>query len=400
MSLEKKPQPSGIENYYVIKNNKKMRFGFTTGSCAAAAAKAAAGILTEMLEPAEDGQYYIDLMTPKGIALHLRVENIRRGENWVSCGIVKDAGDDPDVTDGIMIEAKVSKREEKGIYIDGGSGVGRVTRKGLEQPVGNAAINSTPRRMIEQAVAEIAEMSGTDCGFEVIVTAVGGRETAERTFNPRLGIKGGISILGTSGIVEPMSEAALLKSIEIELKQQLALGRRSLIVTLGNYGKAYLEKLNELPMKESVKCSNYVGEVIDMAVAGGAEGMLFVAHLGKFIKLAGGIMNTHSRNADCRAELMAANAMRAGADAESVLRILDTETTDEALAILKEKNLLEQTMRIIMEKTEYYLNRRTYGGMKIEALIFSNEFGYLGETSGCREMIDTILMEEKELNER
>lgn len=400
MSLERQPHLSGIEDYYIIKNNKKMRFGFTTGSCAAAAAKAATGILTEVLEAAEDGRYYIDLMTPKGILLHLRAENIRKGEDWVSCGIIKDAGDDPDVTDGIMIEAKVSRCERKGIYIDGGSGVGRVTRKGLEQPVGNAAINSTPRRMIEQAVAEIAEMSGQDCGFEVIISAVGGKETAERTFNPRLGIKGGISILGTSGIVEPMSEAALLKSIETELNQQLALGRRKLIVTLGNYGKAYLEKLDELPMKESVKCSNYVGEVIDMAVAGGAEGLLFIAHLGKFIKPAGGIMNTHSRNADCRAELMATSALRAGADADSALRILDTETTDEALAIIKEKNLLEETIRIILEKVEYYLNRRAYGGMKIEALIFSNEYGYLGETSGCRELIDTILREEKERNER
>ena len=197
---------TGLEGYYSIKNNKKMRFGYTTGSCAAGAAKAAGRMLL-----LDESCRYTELMTPKGISLNLEILHMTRGENWVSCAVQKDAGDDPDRTDGLEIYVKVEKRNAPGICIDGGEGVGRITKKGLEQPVGSAAINKVPRAMIEKELEEICDAAGYDGGLFVTVSVPDGAKTAAGTFNPRLGIEGGISILGTSGIVEPMSEAALVR---------------------------------------------------------------------------------------------------------------------------------------------------------------------------------------------
>lgn len=375
---------TGIESHYIIKNNKKLRFGYTTGTCAAAASKAAAMML--LLDEPMD---CVELKTPKGIELNLEiVDTIRTGDS-VSCAIVKDGGDDPDVTHGLKIYAKVERIAE-GFIIDGGEGVGRVTRGGLEQPVGAAAINSTPRRMIGEALKEAAENAAYQGGLKAVISVPGGEKTAEKTFNPILGIQGGISILGTSGIVEPMSETALIRSLELEMKQQAASGRKYLVVTLGNYGKNYLAELEDVPVKDSVKCSNYIGEVIDIAVNLGVKGLLFIAHIGKFAKVAGGIMNTHSRNADARAEILAAAALRAGISREGALRILETPTTDAALDILAEENIMKQTMDVLMEKIAFYLNHRCYGAIETEALVFSNDRGYLGETDGFRKMVEKI----------
>ena len=375
---------TGIESHYIMKNNKKLRFGYTTGTCAAAASKAAAMML--LLDEPMD---CVELKTPRGIELNLEiVDTIRTGDS-VSCAIVKDGGDDPDVTHGLKIYAKVERIAE-GFIIDGGEGVGRVTRGGLEQPVGAAAINSTPRRMIGEALKEAAENAAYQGGLKAVISVPGGEKTAEKTFNPILGIQGGISILGTSGIVEPMSETALIRSLELEMKQQAASGRKYLVVTLGNYGKNYLAELEDVPVKDSVKCSNYIGEVIDIAVNLGVKGLLFIAHIGKFAKVAGGIMNTHSRNADARAEILAAAALRAGISREGALRILETPTTDAALDILAEENIMKQTMDVLMEKIAFYLNHRCYGAIETEALVFSNDRGYLGETDGFRKMVEKI----------
>ena len=385
---------TGIEEYYIIKDNKKMQFGYTTGSCAAAAAKASARML--LGGASESTVESVMLHTPKGIDLTLEVLNVEKtpavSPEKVSCGIRKDAGDDPDLTHGLIIYASVEK-QENGFTIEGGEGVGRITKAGLEQPVGEAAINSVPRRMIEEALREEAARAGYRGGLRAVISVPGGEKTAEQTFNPRLGIQGGISILGTSGIVEPMSETALIKSLQVELAQQIAGGRKHIVVTLGNYGRDYLEGLENFPLKESVKCSNYVGEVIDAALNYGAEELVFIAHIGKFVKVAGGIMNTHSRNADSRAEILAAAALRAGLDRAGALKILDTLTTDEALDILEEEGCLEETMKIICEKIGFYLNHRSYGRLKTEAMIFSNSRGYLGETAGFRDAVERIRKE-------
>lgn len=372
---------TGLEQFYSIKNNKKMRFGYTTGSCAAAAAKAAVRML--LTQETVTGE---TLLTPKGILLNLEILHARKGPDWASCAVRKDGGDDPDVTNGLEIFVRAEKTKEKGVFIDGGSGVGRVTRKGLEQPVGAAAINKVPRAMIQKEVEELCRDNHYLGGISIVVSVPKGEETALKTFNPRLGIEGGISILGTSGIVEPMSEAALIKSIEIEMRQKIENGAEYLLITPGNYGAAYLKEHMELPAEESLKCSNFIGETLDMAVNMGAKGILFVSHIGKFVKVAAGIMNTHSHCSDARAEILGANAVRAGMSLERVRDILNTITTDETLAIIKEEGFLKPVMKEITERIQYYLEQRTYQRLLLGAILFSNEHGYLGETTHAQEL--------------
>ena len=379
---------TGLEDCYVIKNNKKMRLGYTTGSCAAAAASGAAQILLGGKTITE-----VSLMTPKRILLHLKLEDITVKDNMVSCGVRKDAGDDPDTTDGILVVASVEKMsgpQPVRIQIDGGQGVGRVTKPGLACKPGEAAINPVPRSMIMRAVEEAADQYGYEGSLKVTISVPKGQETARRTFNPRLGIEGGISILGTSGIVEPMSEKALIRSIEVEMSQHVAQGEQYLLITPGNYGADYLREHMDLPFEKNIKCSNYVGETIDMAVNMGVKGILFVSHIGKFVKVAGGIMNTHSHSADSRMEILCANGIRAGADLACARDILECSTTDEALHVLEKDHILQETMKEITDRIQFYLDHRSYDQILLGAVLFSNEFGFLGQTPDAEELIRRI----------
>ncbi len=381
---------TGLEDYYVIRNQKKMRFGYTTGSCAAAACRGAAEMLLGGKKIRE-----VELMTPKGILLTLELLDIRMERGSVSCAVRKDAGDDPDTTNGILVYAEVEKTES-GITIDGGIGVGQVTRPGLSQKIGEAAINPVPRAMIMREAAAAADKYDYEGGLKVTISVPEGVEIGKKTFNPRLGIVGGISILGTSGIVEPMSEKALIESIRLEMKQHFSSGEEYLLVTPGNYGAQYLQEHMKLPFEKNIKCSNYVGETIDMAVDMGVKGILFISHIGKFVKVAAGIMNTHSHSADARMETLASNAIRAGADLECARAVLSCNTTDEALDVLHEKGALENTMKEIMARIQFYLNHRSYEQIKLGAVVFSNVYGYLGQTADAEELIGLISCGNKE----
>lgn len=387
---------TGLEDYYVVKNQKKLRFGYTTGSCAAGAARGAAELLL-----GEDEIEEAELMTPKGILLHLELLDMKRDENAASCAVRKDAGDDPDTTNGILVYAKVEKFQirsdmEDRIVIDGGTGVGRVTKPGLSQKIGEAAINPVPRAMILQAVEEIADRYHYEGGLKVTISVPEGEKIARKTFNPRLGIVGGISILGTSGIVEPMSEKALIDSIRVEMSQHAAMGEQYMLVTPGNYGADYLREHMALPFEKNIKCSNYVGETIDMAVDMGVKGILFISHIGKFVKVAAGIMNTHSHSADARMEVLCANAIRAGGDLACARSILQCNTTDEALRVLDENHILRETMKEITDRIQFYLDHRSYQQILLGAVIFSNEYGYLGQTEHAAELINKISKGDRE----
>lgn len=376
---------TGLEDLYVIRGNKKLRFGYTTGSCAAAACKAATKILL-----GKEKMETVELMTPKGILLSLQLEKIKQEESAVICGVRKDGGDDPDTTNGLLIFARVEKCQKPGIQLDGGVGVGRVTRPGLSQEIGEAAINPVPKAMILKVAEEVCQEYDYEGGLKVTIFVPDGEETAKKTFNPRLGILGGISILGTSGIVEPMSEAALIESIRVEMRQRHAQGEEYILATPGNYGADYLREHMTLPYEKNIKCSNYVGETIDMAVDMGVKGILFVAHIGKFVKLASGIMNTHSHSADARMETIASNAIRAGAPLACAKKILEGTTTDEALDILSEYGFLEKTMEEILSRIQYYLNHRSYSRILLGAVVFNNIYGYLGQTEDAGELIKQI----------
>lgn len=359
-----------------------MRYGFTTGSCAAAAAKAAAYMLLSGRQ-----KNTITIETPKGIPYTAEILEITRGEKAVQCAVRKDGGDDPDITSGALIYAEVSLTDhtrtqatDTRIHIDGGIGVGRVTKPGLDQPVGNAAINHVPREMIAKEVLEVCDLMDYKGNLQVIISVPEGEAIAKQTFNPRLGIVGGISILGTSGIVEPMSNQALLDTIRVELNQRRAEGFDYVAVAPGNYGLDFMKKAYGYDLDKSVKCSNFIGATIDMAVECGFTRMLLTGHIGKLIKVAGGIMNTHSKEADCRMELLSAFAIHEGAGADVAAKILDCVATEEAVRLLREAGKQQEVMDYAMERIMFYLKKRAGGRMQIDCIMYDNTFGELAKS--------------------
>ena len=397
--------------------------GYTTGTCAQAATKAAMQMLFtgEKLEK-------ISVELPQGERLQLDIVDIRMEykedeslPEEVTCAVKKNSGDDPDITNGVLVyskvkkntlevpeegqcekqfcEAKASNRKKRAgqkkydrIHIDGGTGIGRVTKPGLNQPVGEAAINRVPRQMIRKEVEEACEEVGYTGGINVVISIPEGVRLAKETFNPRLGIEGGLSVLGTTGIVNPMSEQALIDTIEVEMKVCLAEKYRYLIVAPGNYGLDFLKEQYSIEENDVVKCSNYIGQTIDMAMEQGCKGVLLAGHIGKLIKVAGGIMNTHSRWADCRMDLFATAALRAGIDGKKARVFLECVTTDDALKKCSEeerKKIMEQ----LMIRMEEYLNYRTKGEMEIGVVTFSNVYGILGKTGKAEELIYAFVKE-------
>ncbi|WP_455715200.1 cobalt-precorrin-5B (C(1))-methyltransferase CbiD [Anaerosporobacter sp.] len=361
---------------------KKLRSGFTTGSCAAAAA----GASTHMLL-AGNILHEVALLTPKGVTLHLKIEEISKTKDSVRCAVRKDSGDDPDVTNGILVYATVRRIQGSQIIIDGGIGVGRVTLPGLSQKVGEAAINKVPKQMISKEVMSACENMGYDGGLEIIIDIPEGLEIAKRTFNKRLGIEGGISILGTTGIVEPMSESALIDSIELEIKVKKANGQEVLILTPGNYGVDYLNERLHIDIDKAVKCSNYIGEALDTAVEVGYKKILMVGHIGKFVKLAAGIMNTHSKQADARMEIFLANTALEGANLETLQKVEKAVTTDEMISILKQSGHLEGVIKRIMRRIQYYIRSRVDSDSKVGIIVFSLAHGLIGQTEEIADLL-------------
>ena len=362
--------------------DKLLRCGYTTGTCAALAAAGAARLLLTGEAPAA-----LSLVTPKGWPVEVEPELCRMSGDAARCAVRKDAGDDPDVTDGMLIEATVTKTAA-GIGIDGGAGVGRVTKPGLDQPVGAAAINAVPRKMIREAVEKIMAACGYTGGLSVVISAPGGEEIAKKTFNPRLGIVGGISILGSSGVVEPMSERAIVETTALEIRQAAADGNKRLILLPGNYGMDYLmQNLPALSAVPRAKCSNYIGDAVDAARLEGFEEVILIGHIGKLVKLAGGIMNTHSKTADCRRELFVCHAALCGAGADTCRALMNEVTTDGCLNVLDRAGLRDTVMDSLLRVIQEHLARRAED-MRIGALLFSSEAGLLGLTDTARELLD------------
>lgn len=367
--------------HFIYANGKKLRLGYTTGSSATLAAKACAIMLLsgEKVEKST-------ILTPKGIEVCVDIIDLQINERFVSCAVRKDGGDDIDATDKALIYAKVSLIS-RGITIDGGVGVGRVTEKGLDQPVGSAAINSVPRAMICENLTQVARDFGYKGGFCVEIYVPDGEKIAKKTFNANLGIIGGISILGTTGIVEPQSVKALVDSIEVELRQLQAKGVRDIIISPGNYSDSFLEKDEFLRQIPSVKCSNFIGETLDLATIYGFENVLLVGHIGKFAKLSAGIMNTHSRVADGRVQIFASNAALNGASRDTVFEIMHSKTTDACIEILKNAQIFDETMQDIINSAQNHLENRV--DFNIGVLMFSNVYGNLGRSENADKIIES-----------
>ncbi|MCM1183688.1 MAG: cobalt-precorrin-5B (C(1))-methyltransferase CbiD [Roseburia sp.] len=373
-----------------------MRYGFTTGSCAAAAAKAAAYMLLTGREKTD-----ITVETPKGIPYKASLLDIHREEALVSCAVEKDGGEDPDVTAGAWIYASVSYihthdgADEQEIVIEGGIGVGRVTRPGLDQPVGSAAINHVPREMIKKEVLEVCRMVDYRGSLFIEISVPEGEALSARTFNPRLGIVGGISILGTTGVVEPMSSQALLDTIRVELRQRRAMGFDYVAVAPGNYGLDFMRRTYGYDLDRSVKCSNFIGATIDMAAELGFRRLLLTGHIGKLIKVAGGIMNTHSKEADCRMELLAALSVQEQVEPAQVREILSCATTEEAIPILAESGRLRQVMDRAARRICYYMENRAGGRLKTDCILYANAYGELAKSEGAKEWFILLAREQE-----
>ena len=440
-------------NEYIEKGGQRLRLGYTTGSCAAAAAKAAALMLLTGQRVSQ-----VQLKTPKGLDLILEIEDIcflheqNAGPDTcpdaVSCAVQKDSGDDPDITNHALIYARAARSDIPGIRIDGGEGVGRVTKPGLDQPVGNAAINSTPRRMIREAVQEVLELQSSGQaessfertvhgdfgtghwkdreqsipqGIDITISVPQGRELAAKTFNPKLGIEGGISILGTSGIVEPMSDQALLDTIRVEIRVRKEEGLTILPAAPGNYGKNFFLEKYGFSLDTSVTASNFIYDTVKMAADAGFAKMLFVGHIGKLVKVAGGIRNTHSQYGDHRMEILteiaenllwkdekgqkpdkdrtipteSGESVRRKEELAESLRtaLADCVMTDEAVRILKEYGVVEQVLSEMTRRIQAVMQEWAQGKMQVEVVVFSNVHGELGRTEKALEYM-RILQEQ------
>lgn len=366
---------------YVYIDGKKYKRGYTTGSCATAAAKAASYMLLTKF-PIE----VINIDTPKGIPLNLKVENTNIQDDYVECSIRKDGGDDIDATHNMHIYARAEFIDSKEIIITGGNGVGRVTKKGLGIEIGESAINKTPRNMINN---EVRKVIGEDKGVKITIFAPEGELIAKKTFNPRLGIVGGISIIGTTGIVEPMSDEGWKKSLSIELEMKKAQGMDKIILVPGNHGEMFIKETLGIDIKYIVRTSNFIGYMLKEAQRIGFKKILMAGHLGKYVKIAGGIFNTHSKVADARNEILLANLALMNAPFELIKKVNECLTTEEFIEIINSKecerykeiyNILSNKCR---ERIDIYLNDEE---IDVEVMIFSMEKELLGQSEKASDL--------------
>ena len=350
-------------------NTMNLRKGYTTGTCAQGAAKAAALMLLTG-KPLD----WVEVETPSGAKLRLAVINPEIGGSYASCGVVKDSGDDPDVTDGATICALVRVSDGRGVTIKGGKGVGIVTKPGLAVPVGEYAINPTPREMI---LSEVSSLLREDQGLEVIITVPNGEALAEKTFNPRLGILGGISILGTTGIVEPKSIDAYTTSLSLQLDVIRASGSEKATLVLGYVGERFCKKVLRLSDDSFVKVGDHVGFMLDQCEKKGFTEVLLIGHIGKLVKVASGQFNTHYRFGDRRIETIVHQATLCGASQEVIETILQEETAEATIGILKEKGLMkvfDEIARKVVLKARELVEQK----LRIHCILLSMDGEVLG----------------------
>lgn len=352
---------------YVIKDGKKLRCGITTGSCATAASKASTvGIITGEIPE------YIEIDTPAGIKLNLEVENRELTNDYAICSITKDSGDDPDSTDGIEIFARVNLRDDEEVVIDGGEGVGTITRAGFWGEMGQAAINPVPRKTIYSEVRSV-----TDRGLDIEIFVPKGEEIAKKTYNSNIGIIGGISIIGTKGIVEPMSEEAFKKSIYIEIDSIRSGGDKDIVFYLGNHGEKVYNEMENKAKTKGVKISNFIGDSLSYAYNAGFRSIKLVGHIGKLCKLSLGAFNTHSKICDMRIESFVYYLALRGAPMEVIEEINRCITSEEALKVLVDKGyrcVIEDMVVGSEFRIKRYLKDQDFD---IEVIMYSMELGIL-----------------------
>lgn len=372
---------------YVYIDGKKYRRGYTTGSCAAAASKASVHMLLTRQEIEN-----INIDTPKGIPLTLKVKNAEINKDFTVCSIEKDGGDDIDATHtmDIFAKAELVKKEEEKVIVTGGVGVGLVTKKGLSVEVGKHAINPVPMRMIRSEVSKVLGDNNDifkENSLKITIFAPQGVEIAKKTFNPRLGIVGGISILGTTGIVEPMSEEGWKKSLSIELEMKKAQGLDKVILVPGNHGEEFIREHLNIDMHNCVRMSNFVGYMLSEAKRIGYKKILMAGHIGKFIKISAGIFNTHSKVCDARNEIMISNLALMGAPLEFLKEIDKCVTAEGAVEIIDESEYTE-IYNILCDKCKERAEMYLHDEVEVEVYMFRMDKSLLGKSKGADSLME------------
>jgi len=361
---------------YKLYNGKKLRYGYTTGTCAAAATKAAAYYMKNKIKIDT-----VDIDTPKGWTVNVPIIEIGMVDNCGFARVIKDSGDDPDVTNGIEIKSTIGLIPELEVNVKGGIGVGIVTKKGLQVPVGDSAINPVPKKMIKN---EYTKIFGENQGANIVIDVPLGQEISKKTLNRKLGIINGISIIGTTGIVEPMSESALIESLHLEIKR-LGTERKTMVMILGNYGKNF-SKNNVFLENKMVKVSNFIGDCLDFSVSEGFEKILLIGHIGKLVKVAGGIFNTHSKTADARMEILASHYLLYNENINVFKKIMTSNTTDEAVDYI-----LENGDELFFDKLADTISKkcmeRTKNIIQVGTILFNLSVGELGKCDISKELL-------------
>ncbi len=366
---------------YRVVDGKKYRYGFTTGTTATAAATAAAYMVLNN-EVTEE----VEVILPAGDIIALEVVDIEKGADFVSCAVVKDGGDDPDVTHGIKIFCRASKSEQAGITIKTGKGIGIATLPGLKIEVGEPAINPVPRQMIMENVGELLDEGQ---GVELFFTIPQGEEIAKETYNPRLGIIGGISIVGTTGIVKPMSEEAWRDAIEQEIAVVTAAGHKTACLVFGNYGEDFaLNKLG-IAQERIVKISNFVGYFLRKCTEYNLERILFIGHIGKLIKVSGGIFQTHSSTADARMEMLVFHLAMIGADQELLEQVFQCRTSDAAREVIAAAGY-DRVYQRIADACSYRCEQYSFNKLEVASIVFGGKDIELARCGKTAEMIERL----------
>ncbi|MEK4252598.1 cobalt-precorrin-5B (C(1))-methyltransferase [Ureibacillus sp. FSL K6-2830] len=361
------------------KDPSELREGYTTGACATACAKAALISLITKLE-----QKKVMIHLPVGKDVEFSIEKCEIRDIEVKCSVIKDGGDDPDATHGAIIEATVSWRKDKEIFIDGGKGVGRVTKPGLPIEVGLAAINPVPRKMIQTEVEKVLQQYGIETGVNIIITVPEGEEIAKKTLNSRLGIIGGISILGTRGTVVPFSNAAYMASIVQAISVAKAAGSEHLVFTTGGRSEKFaMSMYSELPEVAFIEMGDFVGFSMKQCKQLGIPKVSLVGMMGKFSKLAQGSMMLHSKGSQVNFEFLASIARESGATNESVRQILQANTANEVGEIMKEQGCMKFFDKL-SELCCKEILKHVGGGLIVSTAIYSMK----GELLGKAEIID------------
>ncbi len=357
------------------RDNRSLRSGYTTGACAAAAAQAAT---LALLKQEAVNRVQVDL--PGAARTSFKISRCVFAHSQASCSVIKDAGDDPDVTHGAEIWATVSRQNEPGINITGGKGVGMVTKPGLEIPVGMSAINPVPRQMIENSVRKAIQKKQDDKGIKVVIAVSGGENLARRTLNPRLGITGGISILGTTGIVIPYSVNAYTACISQALDVAVACGCRQVILTTGRRSEKFAQ--SELALAEEcfVQTGDFIGYSLGECARKKLAGVIIWGMIGKISKLAAGHLYTNVSDSKVDIGFLAEVAARCGVPNETLNDLKAAVTANHFRRILPPeyaRNFCDKLCRLAARKCQ----EKAGGKLEVECIMTSYDGAILGKAN-------------------